>query len=478
MKSYWSDTFFIPSHKPLKESIKREIAVIGGGLSGILTAFLLKERGHEVVILEKDRVASGVSRNTTAKITSQHRLIYHKLLTSLNEEKAWQYAFAHESAIKSYEEIIKARQISCDFTKLPAFVYSMGDVKDLEDEVKAANKLGIKAEFVTNTHLPFPVAGAVKFLNQAQFHPLKFIGDLAKELEIYEDTEAIAIEDGVIRTRDFTVEAEQIVTACHYPFFLVPGYFFLRMHQERSYVIALKDAADVYGMYIDKDMGGYSFRNQDDLLLLGGEGHRTGKEGDIPHYDRLRVASELFYPKAEEVYHWSAEDCMSVDGIPYIGKPEDQHPLYVLTGFNKWGMTSAMAGAKLIADQIDGHHNEYEAVFSPSRFQVNLSIKNFLKDGMESSVGLIKSLTAPKEVLDEVAVGEGKIIEINGEKVGVYRKDEESYFFVKVRCPHLGCELSWNSDEKSWDCPCHGSSFDYRGKVLYGPSTASIGISV
>ena len=476
MQSVWSDSCKFKRRSILDKDIKTDVLVIGAGIAGILTAYMLKKNGKEVVVIDKDEIASGNTKNTTAKITSQHDLIYNKLICEFGEEKARQYAKANELAIKRYEEIIRERNIDCDFEKHPAYVYSLNEIDSIKKEVDAANKLGICAEFVQNTNLPFEVKGAVKFNNQAQFNPLKFLNHISKDLLIYENTRALEIKENLVITNRGTITANVIVVATHYPIMNTPGYYFMRMHQERSYVIALENADNVSGMYIDVEKNVCSFRNYKDLLLLGAIDKRTGENEKGGCYDELRKIAKDLYPNSKEKYHWSAQDCMTIDKIPYIGKYSEETPnIYVATGFNKWGMTSSMVSAMIISDMILEKENDFSEIFSPKRFDLSLSIKNLATDMIETTKNFIaQKIYIPSSKIEHIKNGHAGIVEYNGEKVGVYKNNDGKEFIVTTKCPHLGCQLSWNADELSWDCPCHGSRFDYKGKLIDSPSTKDL----
>ncbi len=437
---------------------------------------MLKQRGREVVVIDAAEIASGNTKNTTAKITSQHDLIYSKLITEFGEEKARQYAKANELAIKKYKEIIEDRRIECDFEEKPAYVYSLNEVDVLKEEVEAAKKLGIDAQFVQEANLPFKINGALKFNNQAQFNPLKFLKDISNELVIYENTRALEIKENLVVTSGGNITAKNIVVATHYPIMNAPGYYFMKMHQERSYVLALENKSEVDGMYIDLNKEGYSFRTYNNLLLLGGISHRTGENEEGGSYDELRKVAKRLYPKAKEKYHWSAQDCMTIDGIPYIGRySSETRNIYVATGFNKWGMTSSMVSAMIISDMILEKENDFSEIFSPRRFDLSLSINNIANDLIETAKNFIaQKVYIPSSEIEHIKNGHGGIIEYNGEKVGVYKNKEGKEFFVSTKCTHLGCQLSWNADELTWDCPCHGSRFDYKGRLIGSPATKDL----
>ncbi|MCL2817313.1 MAG: FAD-dependent oxidoreductase, partial [Clostridiales bacterium] len=298
----------------------------------------------------------------------------------------------------------------------------------IEKEVEAVNRLGGKAEFVKETPLPLSVAGAVKFERQAQFHPLKFIARLADGLKIYENTFIRRIEGRTAFTEHAKISAERIVIATHFPFFKVAGGYFVKMYQHRSYAVALAGAQDAAGMWVDEKPDGLSFRNYQDLLLVGGGDHRTGKKGG--GWQELRRFAKQAYPAAEERFHWATQDCMTLDSVPYIGSLAASLPrFYVATGFNKWGMTSSMLSGMLLADMLSGQKNEFAGLFSPRRFTPN---KQFFLNGLEAAANLLKP--------------SGR------------------------RCTHLGCALKWNGAQCSWDCPCHGSRFDEEGRLLENPA--------
>lgn len=476
MKSVWSESCKFRKREALNKDIKTNVLVIGAGIAGILTAYMLKQKGREVVVIDAAEIASGNTKNTTAKITSQHDLIYSKLISEFGEEKARQYAKANELAIKKYKEIIEDKRIECDFEEKPAYVYSLNEVDVLKEEVEAAKKLGIDAEFVQEANLPFKINGAVKFNNQAQFNPLKFLRGISNELVIYENTRALEIKENLVVTSGGNITANNIVVATHYPIMNAPGYYFMKMHQERSYVLALENTSEIDGMYIDLNKEGYSFRTYNNLLLLGGISHRTGENEEGGSYDELRKVAKRLYPKAKEKYYWSAQDCMTIDGIPYIGRYSSETPnIYVATGFNKWGMTSSMVSAMIISDMILEKENDFSEIFSPRRFDLSLSINNIANDLIETAKNFIaQKVYIPSSEIEHIKNGHGGIIEYNGEKVGVYKNKEGKEFFVSTKCTHLGCQLSWNADELTWDCPCHGSRFDYKGRLIGSPATKDL----
>lgn len=447
MESIWSKEVSFEKRSPLYQDLKADVAIIGAGIAGLLTAYFLKERGIRAVILEADRICGGQTKGTTAKITSQHHLIYDRLIRCYGEEKARHYASVNEWAIREYVRIIEEKRIACDLVKCSANLYSCVEAEPLQKEAEAARRVGISAEFKTECELPFAVKGVLEFQDQARFHPLKFLKEVAKEAEIYEETPVLKIEHrspgkNFIVTGNGTVSAGKVIIACHFPFINIPGYYFARMYQERSYVLALEGAMELQDCYLGIDPGGYSFRQEGDLLLLGGGSHRTGFNRQGGKYQMLRDEAGMLWPGCREVACWSAQDCMTLDRIPYIGAFERRaEDWYVATGFGKWGMTSAMAGARILAAALEGKAIKEADIFSPRRKISMMAVKEFTVNGGITAGNLAKQV-----------------------------------FEVSVKCPHLGCKLSWNPDERTWECPCHGSRFNSRGELVDGPAQQGIGV--
>ena len=428
--SIWQETVKIPKFPCLGGDEKTEVLIVGGGLTGILCAHALDRAGVDYLLIEAGEVCGGVTGNTTAKLTSQHGLCYHKLLKQSGPETARLYWEANQEALGRYRTL--SQGIPCDFEEKDAYVYALADPVELRQEAQALERLGIPGGVVESLPLPFPVAGAIRFSNQAQFNPLKFVSALAGGLNIRQHTEAQSFEGNLVRTNHGDIRAKHIVIATHFPIINRHGGYFLKMYQHRSYVLALEGAADVDGMYVDASGQGLSFRNYNGLLLLGGGAHRTGKQGG--GWAELETASQAFYPEAREVCRWATQDCMTLDGVPYIGRYGRRLPGYdVATGFGKWGMTSAMVSAMILSDLIQGKENPYARVFDPAR---RMLLPQLLSNIGQATVNLLTPTTP--------------------------------------RCPHLGCALKWNPQEHTWDCPCHGSRFGEDGTLLENPATGDL----
>lgn len=480
MKSIWEYNCEIDRRDSLNDDISVSTIVIGAGLAGLLTAYKLNELGEDVAVVDSGIIAGGQTKNTTAKITVQHDNIYSKLIRKFGDRLAIQYANANSRAIEQYKSLISKYGIDCDFEVLPSYLYSLDNEKIITKEYAAAKSLGIDAKLTNKTDLPFNVALAVRFENQAQFSPLKFLKFISKDLNIYENTKVLSIDkNNLVRTPKGYIYAKNIVFACHYPFINFPGLFFARMHQERSYVITLENAIKLDGMYKSIDKGGNSFRNYKNYLLIGGENHRTGENESGGKYDGLLKTSQELFKKSTEITRWSAQDCITADGVPYIGQyPMTKRNWYVATGFGKWGMTSSMVSATIISDLISGKKPIDAEIFAPNKLRLH-AIPKIASEGGVAVQNLYKEkFTTPDVTLSQMHIGNGGIINYKGQKLGIYRKSENEMYFVSVKCPHLGCQLSWNSDELSWDCPCHGSRFDYKGKIICGPAQSDISVEI
>lgn len=472
MSSIWTQTASSSPRGSLAASLETDTVIIGAGMCGVLTGYLLSQAGVNVILLDANRIGSGQTQNTTAKITCQNGLYYHNLLEKEGNEKARQYADIMQAAIERYERLIKDLCIDCSFTRLPSYLYTTQQPDLLEKEALAASSLGIPCRLTEETTLPFPVKSALRFSNQAQFNPLPFLYTLAEKLTIYENTKVWKVTENQVITENHVITCKHIIYACHYPFPVIPGYYFLRMFQERSYVLALSQAAQLDGMHYGIDAEGLSLRNFGSLLLLGGQSHRTGQKLSFSPYEKLEQAGKQLFPQSRCILRWSAQDCMPVDNIPYIGSFSQKYTNhYVATGFRKWGMTASMAAAMILKDMICKTSSSYETVFSPNRSLSSYANKKFASHVGKTCIALSKEFfTFPLSGLKSVAPGEGKIIHLNGRKVGVYKDETGELFFVSTKCPHMGCQLQFNPAELSWDCPCHGSRFSYRGELIDGPA--------
>lgn len=493
------NSFWIESTKDkiklnsLNKDVVSDVCIIGGGLFGLSTGYYLSENGLKVVVLDKENIAEKVSGNTTGKITSQHGIIYKYLVDSFSVDYAKQYLEANEDAIKNIENIIKKENIECDFCMQDNYVYTKDEnlIKKIKDENDIVNKLGFKSEFVTEIPLRQNILGAIKFPNQAQFHPRKYCLGLAEKIiensgEIYINSTVYNVnkDEGnyIVFTKNNKVKSKYIVFASHYPFINVPGFYFSKMYQSTSYIIAVDTKTELEdGMYINEESPTYSFRTLKDgnrkLLLMAGSDHKTGSKIDLSNaYKNLEQKAKELYKKSEVLYRWNAEDCITLDKIPYIGEFSHFTPnMYIGTGFNKWGITNSNVAANIITNKILGKSNKNEEVFKSTRFHPIKNkgeLGNVLKEATNSII--INKFKIKYKDIEQIKNDEGHVIEKDGEKIGIYKDIDGNIHAVNPICTHLGCLLSWNNVDKTWDCPCHGSRFNFEGKNIYDPAIGNL----
>ena len=425
--SVWHSTATLPRFDTLQGDKKTDVLIVGGGIAGLLCAYFLKKAGIDYILAEAGSISCGITKNTTAKITIGHGLIYDKLIRKSGFDAAKMYFEANKDALNEYASLCKT--IPCNFETKGAYTYSTKDSHIIESEVKAAESLGIDASFTTKTELPFDIKGAVMYKNQAQFNPLQFISGIANGLNIYENTFIREISKNTAISDNGRISFNKIIVCTHFPFINKHGGYFVKLYQHRSYVSTYENAQNLIGMYVDEDLKGLSFRTYDGMLLIGGGSHRTGKKGG--NWKELSDFAKKHYPDASLKYMWATQDCMTLDGLPYAGLYSKSTPnMYVATGFNKWGMTNAMACAKILCDLVSERENDFAPAFSPDR---NMLTPQLFINGFEA----VTNLASPT---------------------------------VK-RCPHLGCALKWNKNEHTWDCPCHGSRFEKDGTLIDNPAT-------
>lgn len=428
MNSIWQKSIELPSFPKVEEDMTTDVLIIGGGICGVLCAYMLQKEGVNYILLEADSICKKTTANTTAKITSLHGMVYGKL----SKHKARLYYEANEQAIKDYAALCEG--IDCDFEKTDSYVFTLDNKNKLEKEFYSIKNAGIEAELVENLDIPFNALCGIKFKNHAQFNPLKFIASISKDLNIFEHSRVSEMIGTTAIANGFRISARKVIVATHFPFINKHGSYFLKMYQHRSYAISIKTDKIIDGMYVSDNKFGLSLRSYQDLVILGGEGHRTGKKSNA--WAGLEALANKYFPGNTVVNKWATQDCMSLDSIPYIGKYSSSTPsLFVATGFNKWGMTSSMVAAKLLRDLVLEKHNNYEDLFSPSR-----------------------SILKPQLAINSLEALCGWLS------------------FTKKRCPHLGCALKWNKFEHTWDCTCHGSRFSSEGGLIDGPANNDLNL--
>lgn len=491
--SLWLATTPETNFPPLDGDVAVDVAVIGGGIAGITTALLLKEQGAKVAIIEARRVVESVTGNTTAKVTSQHSLIYDHLISQFGMEGAQIYADSQQAAIERIASLVEENAIDCDFTRTSAYVYTEeeAELERITAEVEAATKLNLPASYVETTDLPFKIKGAIQFTNQARFHPRKYLLALVAKIpgagcHVFEETRALDIDEDEtcrVTTDKGVVKAGKVVIASHFPFY-DHGMYFARMHPKRSLVLGCRlNGKAPEGMFITSSSPFHSFRSNplDDggeIWMVGGENHKTGQGGDTAErYRNLeRWARERFSVSAIE-YRWSTQDNVTLDQVPYIGKASPgSERLYVATGFGGWGMTNSTVSAMILSDLILGRENDWSSLYDPNRFKPLTSAKDFVVENVDVAKHFVgdRLSVSKEESLPELAEGEGRVVELDGEKVAICKVEGGATHKVSATCTHMGCIVGWNNAEMSWDCPCHGSRFNYDGTVIQGPANKDL----
>jgi len=492
-ESYWIATSPETGFPPLDGDGRVNVTVIGGGIAGITTAILLKKAGLTVALIDARRIVTGATGYTTAKITSLHRLIYADLIDRLGEEKARQYAGANQAGIETVAALVREYDIPCSFETKPAYTYaeSAESRNSVAAEADAARSLGLPATFVEDVPLPGRTYGAVVVENQAQFHPRNYLLLLAGHLPgegsyVFETTRAVGLEEqpgGVtVKTNRGSLSSDYAVLATHYPIYDRPGAYFARMHPSRSYALGIRlDEPFPDGIFINAGGPVHSWRSQPagdhDLVIVTGAAHDSGTVTDTrEHYRSLEAYARSVYPVRSVDYRWSAQDYITADRVPYIGRIAEGHDrVFVATGFGKWGMAAGTAAGMILTDLIRGRENPWAEVFDPSRFKEQPEFPDRVQKKLEAAGGTIRVDTG--RFGREVAVippREGKVVEVDGQKVAVYRDERGALRTLDPTCMHMGCTVAWNNAEETWDCPCHGSRYDADGKVIESPTVRDL----
>lgn len=489
----WRHNIDLPKYPSLKGDEQTQVVVVGGGITGITTAYLLAKEGLQVTLLEAGKVVNGTTGHTTAKITSQHGVIYDRLISHLGVDRAKQYYLSNEMASQFIHDFIKQNQIHCNYEPHDAYLYANTEqgIQKLEKEAQAYELLEINGGFADKLPFEVPHKKALVMRKQAHFHPVKYLTALLNELEnlgvkIYENTTASDIQENkndkkavVVTDSGYEVRADYVACCTHFPFFDGLGFYFTRMMAERSYVLAVK-TKDKFpeGMYLSVDETVRSYRSilQDGekVVLIGGESHQTGQ--GIPthqHYEALLKEAKKSLNLERVMYRWSAQDLITLDKVPFIGKLTHKHDhIFVATGFRKWGMTTGTLAAHIIRDHILDRENEFADLYKPQRFQADPSdIKQFVKENSDVAKHFVSGkLDKPSKNPRSLKKDEGGAVTVEGKRCGAYRDKNGELHVVDTTCTHLGCEVEWNSGDRTWDCPCHGSRFTYDGAVVEGPA--------
>ena len=488
-ESFWRSSIEFPEFPSLDTDINVDVVIVGAGITGITSAFLLINEGLKVAVLEAGKILNGTTGHTTAKITAQHDLIYDEFIQNIGKSKARLYYEANTEALHFIKETVAQQNIDCDFSTQDAYIYATTDeyATKIEKEAEAYEKLTIDGGLVDRIPFDIDIKKALVMKNQAQFHPTKYLVQLIQLFTekgglIFENTTAVNIETGenptVLTREGSSVTAKHILVCSHFPFYEGLGLYSTRMYADRSYALAVKTKKKFpAGIYLSADQPTRSLRslsvNGEELVLIVGESHKTGQGIEtMAHYKALEEFGEEIFGLDEIVYRWSAQDLVTLDKLPYIGEITSGQPnILIATGFRKWGMSNGTAAALLFRDMILGRENNFRNLYTPSRFYAHPSLKNFLVQNANVVGKLIKGkLESPRTNPEDLANGEGAVITLEGHRKGAYKDDDGKLHIVDTTCTHIGCEVEWNNGDRTWDCPCHGSRFSPTGEVIEGPA--------
>lgn len=487
--SYWRTNIEFPEFPSLEEDLHVDVVIVGAGITGITSAYLLANEGLKVAVIEAGKVLNGTTGHTTAKITAQHDLIYDEFIQNMGRNKARLYYEANTDALNFIQETVEQHAIDCGFSTQDAYMYATTEkyARKIEKEAEAYKKIGIDGGLVDSIPFNIEIQNALVMKNQAQFHPTKYLVHLIQLITekggfIFENTTAVNIETGeqpVVLTREeHRITAKHVLTCSHFPFYEGLGFYSARMHAQRSYALAVKTKEKFPGgIYISADEPNRSLRSVtvdgEEMVIIVGENHKTGQGIEtMEHYKALEIFGEEVFELEEIVHRWSAQDLVTLDKLPYIGELTSGQPnILIATGFRKWGMSNGTAAALLFKDMVLGKENIFEKLYTPSRFYAHPSLKNLLVENANVVGQLIKGkLDSPQKNLADLDNGEGAVITLKGHRKGAYKDDAGELHIVDTTCTHIGCEVEWNNGDRTWDCPCHGSRFSFTGEVIEGPA--------
>lgn len=486
--SYWMKTAEKEHYSRLDKSLETDILIIGGGITGITCAYCLALKGAKPVLIEAGGLCDGTTGNTTGKITIQHDIIYSKIAGKHGVEFARLYAESQARALEFVKEQVKQGKIDCQLAENTAYIFasSEGDRDAVKLEYETAKELGIDAEYIEKPEFPPDSFGMLGFRHQAVFHPVRYALALAREAtskgaQIYCNTKAIKVEDGDMKTirceNELVIKAKHLVMATQYPIYDGPNLFFTRLYAKRAYGIAVEATRDwPDGSYISSGEPTRSIRTHVEdgkrILIVVGEDHATARgEDDMElHYENLIAYAQRIAGVNNLLAKWSAQDYDTPDQIPYIGRLSDNSNIYVAAGFKKWGLSNGTLAGNMIAELILDGNCQYEDLYSRKRADYLKSMGKTVSEVFGSVGELIKSKLKKTEDLQNLEQGEGRVINFEGQKAGIYRDFEDHVTVLDVSCTHMTTGLNFNVAEKTWDCPAHGGRFDAcDGRLLEGP---------
>jgi glycine/D-amino acid oxidase-like deaminating enzyme/nitrite reductase/ring-hydroxylating ferredoxin subunit len=487
--SLWTNTAPEPSYPALTgDDTFVDVAVVGGGITGITTALLLKQAGQRTAVLEARRIAGGVTGGTTAHVTAALDTRYHVLRRDFGVRGARLAAESAEAAIEQVAALVEAYSIDCAFERVPGYLLASNEdqARELEEERGACAEVGIPVALEIP---PFPlrIQAGLKFNNQAQFHPVRYVSALAKAIHgdgshVFENTRVLAIDEGdpcrLHLESGATLTARRVVMATHAPLNRV--LLLTKLASYRSYVVSGRIEAFPRGLFWDMEEPYHYVRQarvgSESHLIVGGEDHKTGKESDTEAAFE-RIASYARSLGLSQVQHrWSAQVVEPVDGLPFIGLNAGSSRVYVATGYSGNGMTFGTLAGMILSDACLDRKSRFAELYDATRFKVMTSMPTYLAENVDFPLHLVSDRIRPPDVrsVDEIAPGAGAIACIGGERLAVYRDDAGALQALSPICTHLGCHVKFNPSEKTWDCPCHGSRFATDGSVIDGPALSPL----
>ena len=487
-RSYWNATSTATDFPELIGEINVDVAIIGGGIVGTTTARVLKDRGVKVALIEARRVGRQVTGKSTAKITSQHTLTYQTLQQKFGEDRARLYADAQETALRQIKTFAAQYGIACDIEPKSAFIYaeSEDNVGDIEREVEVAKRLGLPASLVRETDLPFPIRAAVRFDNQAQFHPTKYVAGLAGTISgdgchIFEHSRAIDWEPTRVSTERGSVNARHVVMATHLPLGQVGG-FYAEVYPYAEPVIAAKIRRPPSGMYLNAEDPSHSLRThtrENDIYAIASgmsfkPGHTDDERKHLQDIERWLTSN---FDVGPIEYRWVNEDYSPMDEAPFVGWSSSIGSRYlVATGFKAWGITNGTAAGMILADLATDRENRWLDIFDATRLNLIAGGAQLVKENVQVAAHLVSGYLSRKpKSFDELGPGDAAIMSIDGENVAAFKDEHGHVHAVSAVCTHMGCIVGWNETDRTWDCPCHGSRFELTGEVIHGPATKPLG---
>ncbi|MDB5692708.1 MAG: FAD-dependent oxidoreductase [Alphaproteobacteria bacterium] len=492
-RSYWNDTAGAgPAFPRLQGDLEVDVAIVGGGIVGITAARLLKDRGLRVAVVEARRVGREVTGRSTAKISSQHGILYQTLERKFGEDKARLYAEAQEAGIREIHRLARLYGIDAELEPMPAYVYTQDEsyVEQIEKEVEVARRLGLPASLTRDTGLPFDVLQAMRWDDQAQFHPTKYVAGLAATIpgdgsHVFEQSRALDYAPTRVATESGSVAARHVVMATHLPLGQI-GLYYATNAPMAEPVIAAPIGRVPPGMYKNAEQPGHSIRTHkrtDGKVygIVAGNHYKPGHPDDEQRYmaDIENWLTEHFDAGPIE-YRWVNEDYRAIDSAPFVGWSSSLGEAYlVATGFGAWGISNGTAAAMIIADLATGKENAWLAMFDATRVKPVAGAGEFIKENAEIAAHLVTGYLSRKpRSYDELAPGDAAIMKIDGDNIAAFKDEQGVVHAVSAVCTHMGCLVGWNATDRSWDCPCHGSRFELSGEVIHGPATKPLGSKI